>query len=140
MNDLLSRAVASVRLLDVQISPDGRQVAYVTAEASKVGDAWPSAIWLVDTQGGPPRRLTTSEAADDMPRWSPDGRWLAFTSDRRVSGTQQLYLLSRDGGEGLRITDRPTGVGSFAWSPDSRMIAFLSRDEEPETEERREER
>ena len=105
MNDLLSRAVASVRLLDVQISPDGRQVAYVTAEASKVGDNWPSAIWLVDTRGGPPRRLTTSEAADAMPRWSPDGRWIAFTSDRRVSGRQQLYLLPRDGGEGVRITD-----------------------------------
>ena len=59
MNDLLSRAVASVRLLDVQISPDGRQVAYVTAEASKVGDNWPSAIWLVDAF----RETTNSQRA-----------------------------------------------------------------------------
>ncbi|RIK40669.1 MAG: hypothetical protein DCC58_13555, partial [Chloroflexi bacterium] len=137
MDDLITRAVAAIRLLDVQIAPDGSDVAFVTTEAPQAGETEQSEIWLVPAGGGTARRMTASGANDGNPRWSPDGRWIAFSSDRRGSGAQQLYLLPRAGGEALRITDHPGGIGSFAWSPDGRMLAFLARDEEPEDVQQR---
>src|SRR3954468_6304327 len=102
--------VTAITVREVAISPDGSQVAYVAAPASKDGEHPVSTIWLVSADGGPSRRLTTSEAHDYAPRWSPDGRALAFLSDRLKRGTAQLYLLPLAGGEALRLTDHAGGV------------------------------
>lgn len=129
------RAVSATLAGDARISPDGDRVAYVTSEASQSGKALSSTIWLVDANGGSPQRLTASEAADDSPRWSSDGRFIAFMSDRQQRGTAQIYLLALSGGEALRLTDQPSGVAAFEWSPDGTMIAYLAT--EPETEEQK---
>ncbi|MDI3340035.1 MAG: S9 family peptidase [Sphaerobacter sp.] len=134
------RAVTATLVTDVQLSPDGRQVAYVTTPASKEGPYPVSTIWLVAADGGHPRRLTGSEAADAAPRWSPDGRRLVFVSDRLTRGTAQVYLLDLAGGEAVRLTNAPGGVVQAAWSPDGSRIAYTALDAEtPEAKQRREE-
>ncbi len=130
-------AVTATMIADVQISPDGSQVAYVTTEMSKAGDFPASTIWIVSAEGGAPRRLTTSEAADGTPRWSPDGAWIAFLSDRLKRGTSQVYVVNLSGGEAVRLTGQPGAVTDVGWSPDGRMLAFTSMDAETDEERRR---
>jgi dipeptidyl aminopeptidase/acylaminoacyl peptidase len=86
------------RLDDIQISPDGALVAFVAGEQFKTDSTWAkSRIWLVPTDGGAAHPLTGGPRADDTPRWSPDGRTLAFLSDRLEDGRRQIYLLDRAG-------------------------------------------
>src|SRR2546428_6951592 len=128
---------------DPQISPDGRRVAFVMTTASAERDDYLSNVWVVDVNGGEPRRLTTGTAKDTLPRWSPNGRWLAFVSDRGPKKKSQLYAMPADGGEATQLTDLPNGVfsqGGVAWSPDSTRLAFVARVggwQEPEREEDR---
>ncbi|HET7034602.1 MAG TPA: S9 family peptidase [Thermomicrobiaceae bacterium] len=135
------QAVSATMVADVRISPDGRQVAYVTTPASKAGEFPESTIWLVSTDGGSPRRLTGAEVANGGPRWSPDSRRIAFVSDRRQRGVPQLYLVELGGGEAVRLTDCAGGVAAAAWSPDGGKLAFSAMDAETDEEkQRREER
>jgi dipeptidyl aminopeptidase/acylaminoacyl peptidase len=121
---------------DVQISPDGALIAFVVADSFKTDTSAPrSQIWVVPAAGGAARPWTTGPRADTAPRWSPDGRTLAFLSDREDDGTPQIYLLDRDGGEARRLTNQPCAVVEIAWSPDGTRIAFLMDD--PESDEER---
>ena len=128
---------------DPQISPDGRRVAFVITTASEERDEYLSNIWVVGTEGGEPRRFTTGPTKDTLPRWSPDGRWLAFVSDRGPKKKSQLYAMPGDGGEAIQLTDLANGVfgqWGVAWSPDSTRLAFVARVggwQEPEREEDR---
>ena len=132
-------AVTATMVADTRISPDGRQIAYVTTPVSQEGEHPTSEIWLVSTDGDEPRRLTTSEAADNSPRWSPDGRRIAFTSDRNQLGTTQIYVLDLSGGEAIRLTGAENGASSPAWSPDGSLLAFTKPDGESEDEKQRKE-
>jgi dipeptidyl aminopeptidase/acylaminoacyl peptidase len=122
-----------LRVSDPQISPDGRSVVFVVAPMSRKGEHAVSEIWIAESDGE--RRLTRGPA-DMNPRFSPDGRYLAFTSDRAKPGTFQLQVMRLDGGEALEITSRKSGVSSPEWSPDGRRLAFLSADETSEEEEK----
>lgn len=114
---------------EAQISPAGDRVAYVLSEIDLAGNAARSGIWLVKTAGGPPRRLTAGPGRDETPRWSPDGRRMAFISDR--DGSNQIWLIDLAGGEARKPVPIEGGASSFAWSPDGRKIAFLARSPKP---------
>ena len=130
---------------DAQISPDGSLVAFVVGDSFKVESKWPkSTIWLVGTAGGEPRQITSGPRTDSLPRWSPDGKQLAFLSDRLVDGQRQVFVMSRDGGEALPLTNidgaipTPRGLNALQWSPDGGSLAFLMED--PETDDERKKR
>ena len=115
--------------MDARISPAGDRVAYVRSEIDWAENATPSRIWLVKTSGGAPLPLTAGPGRDDVPRWSPDGKTLAFLSDR--DGSRQIWLIDPDGGEAVKPASVEGGVSSFAWSPDGRKIGFLARAPKP---------
>jgi dipeptidyl aminopeptidase/acylaminoacyl peptidase len=113
---------------DPRLSPDGETVAYVRSWIDPDEMAYRSAIELVPVDGSaPPRQVTSGAYRDAEPRWSPDGRWLAFTS-ARGEDPAQLFVLPADGpGEPRRLTDRDEAVRDVAWSPDGTRLAFVSR-------------
>ena len=117
---------------DAQISPDGKWVAYTVSRADLEQNASDADIWLVSTAGEPPNRLTTNKKSDTSPRWSPDGKRLAFISAREEK--PQLFMMSPFGGEPERLTENKGGVRALAWSPDGKSIAFIA-DQEPTAEE-----
>src|SRR5579859_5413532 len=105
---------------DAQLSPDGKCIAYVVKYLDRDQNDYVSNIYLWDSDGS---RQYTSGGKDSAPRWSPDGRWLAFLSRREEKA--QIYLLSTSGGEAVRLTDRKPGAGTPIWSPQSDAIAFV---------------
>ncbi|MBI3734236.1 MAG: PD40 domain-containing protein, partial [Chloroflexi bacterium] len=110
---------------DVQLSPDGRRAAYVLTEIDTAKDEYRSAIWVAHTQGGA-TQFTAGTKQDSAPRWSPDGRWLAFLSNR-AGDRAQLYVMPADGGEARVLTSLDNGAGPAVWSPDSQHILFAAR-------------
>ena len=113
------------RLGGFSVSPDGKRVAFALGSPDVDANTTRSAIWLVDVDaaGSPPRRLTSGENRDADPRFSPDGKSLAFLSDR--DGGFQIWTLELAGGHPARATSLPTGVDGFTWSPDGRAF-FVS--------------
>ena len=112
------------RVTDLQLSPDGSSIAYVVTVMDKAANRGASDIWLVPARGGEPRRLTSSPAADMNPRWSPDGRTIAFISTR--SGSPQVWKIDPNGGEAVQLTRISTGTSGVIWSPNGTHLAFVS--------------
>ena len=110
---------------DPQISPDGAWIAFVRRGVDRQSNTYRDAIWLARRDGSGVKPFTAGTRRDGHPRWSPDGRYLAFLSDRE-GGKRQVYVLPVDGGEACRLTNMASGVTALAWSPDSSQIAFLS--------------
>ncbi|MEP7273148.1 MAG: S9 family peptidase [Acidobacteriota bacterium] len=116
--------VAMKRVSDAQISPDGKQVAFVISIVDREQNRSKRSIWIVPATGGEPHQLITSERNDETPRWSRDGRWLAFISSR--AGTPQVFVAAADGSNPRQVTKVPEGVGELLWSPDGKTIAFTT--------------
>jgi dipeptidyl aminopeptidase/acylaminoacyl peptidase len=116
------------RLLDPQLSPDGRFVAYTLARADWKANRPVGQIWRQATAGGPAVRLTNEElGVVPSVRWSPDGTTLLFVASRSETGTQ-IYLLPAAGGEAKQLTRHATGVSQAAWAPDGSGIYFVAAD------------
>src|SRR3982074_1894064 len=120
---------------DLQFSPDGNRLVFVVTEPAK-GERRARHIWLYEKQSGSLRQFTYSAKSDFLPRWSPDGKQLAFLSDRDEQ--QQVYSMRADGGEASALTKGKRGVKNFAWSPDGKQIAYLAPDAKTEAEEKKE--
>ncbi|MGH8937953.1 MAG: DPP IV N-terminal domain-containing protein, partial [Actinomycetes bacterium] len=132
MDDILRERVVS----DPQLSPDGSWVAYTVSAADTAKDRWDSDVWMTSWDGRRSLRLTTSNQREHAPRWSPDGRYLAFLSSRdNERELEQLWLLDRSGGEAQRVTALPGGVSDYAWSPDGKRLALIASDPDPDLPE-----
>ena len=116
---------------DPRISPDGAWVAYTVSSLDKKEDASDTDIYMAPVSGGAAIKLTSSKKPETSPRWSPDGRYIAFLSGRDGKKTQ-VYLLDRRGGDAQQLTDYKTGASAIAWSPDSAKLALLVSDPDPD--------
>ena len=123
-----------------RISPDGQRVAFVVTTIDERKHEYRSSIWVAPINGGTAKRFTGGNGNSHSPGWSPDGRWLAFVSDReneaapssknpqdqkkQGKGKPQVWLIPGDGGEAHQLTFMPHGVSNPAWSPDSQQLVF----------------
>ena len=112
------------RVSDPQISPDGSLVAFTVTDPLKTDNYTNSDLWLVSTVGGEARKLSNSARQDRHPRWSPDGQWLAFESNR--DGEYQIWVMPAVGGEARKLTSISTEATTPVWSPDGTRLAFVS--------------
>ncbi len=110
---------------DPQVSSDGSKVAFVVATPDTETDKPATTIWVAPADASSAARRFTSGPEDSAPRWSPDGRWLAFVAQRGHG--PQLHLASLDGGEAVALTKMTHGVSQPVWSPDGSQIAFVAR-------------
>jgi dipeptidyl aminopeptidase/acylaminoacyl peptidase len=114
---------------DPQLSPDGAWVAYSVATVDSAKDKSDTDIWMTSWDGAQSIRLTASPEGESSPRWSPDGRWLAFVSGRQEGKGGQVWLLDRRGGEAQRLTTLKGGIDDYAWSPDSKRLVLVLDEE-----------
>lgn len=119
-----------------KISPDGKRVVYEVQKTNWEENAFERNLWIGEIASGETHALTTAKKSSTNPAWSPDGRWIAFLSDRpgQIAGTpegkKQIYVISADGGEAQQVTKVENDVSDFEWAPDSKRIAFSMSDPE----------
>lgn len=114
---------------DPQLSPDGAWVAYSVTAIDSAKDKSDSDLWMTSWDGTQSIRLTSSPEGESSPRWSPDGRYLAFVSGRQEGKGGQVWLLDRRGGEAQRLTTLKGGISEFAWSPDAKRLVLVLDEE-----------
>ena len=106
------------RVSDVQVSPDGNRTAFVVATAQTEGESseYLSQIYLSGIDGGSQLQLTAGQDSSRSPRWSPDGRWIAFLTSRE--GSSNVWRIPIGGGEDRQLTFEEASISAFEWSPD----------------------
>src|SRR4051794_4491332 len=118
--------LAAIAIVDrPRLAPDGETVAFALAKPDLEARANQSALWAVSYAGGELRQLTSGVGRDRAPTWSPDGRWIAFLSDRE-GGRGQLWALPTAAGEARRLTENLKGIDGVVWSPASDQLALVA--------------
>src|SRR6185295_12937844 len=123
-----------------RISPDGSRVAYTVSEVKMEKDKeWKSItqVWVVPAAGGKAIQYTRGDKNSTAPEWSPDGRMLAFLSDREKDGERQVWMMMADGGEAWATTSHKGGVSGFRFSPDGKQLLLSAADQPNKDEEDR---
>jgi dipeptidyl aminopeptidase/acylaminoacyl peptidase len=115
-------------IADAQLSPDGRQVAFVMFRPDWRANRPIGHIYRINADGTGQLQLTFGERGESSPRWSPDGRTLAFAARRDGDANNQIYLLDNEGGEARRLTAHPAAPGNLSWAPDGQSIYFTATD------------
>jgi dipeptidyl aminopeptidase/acylaminoacyl peptidase len=115
---------AMKRISDPQVSPDGKWVLFTLRTNDLEANKGRTDLWVVGSDGGVTRQLTSHPAADAGGRWSADGKWIFFTSTR--SGSSQVWKLAFDGGEAIQVTKFPVDASNVVVSPDGKGIAFTA--------------
>jgi len=120
-----------------RVSPDGKKMVYTVSEAVTTADKseFVSQIWMATIATKQNLQITFGDKSSTNPKWSPDGNWIAFMSNRK-DNKNNLYLLSLNGGEAEPLTDLKSAVTNFEWSPDGRSIAYTMADPKTEEEEK----
>ncbi|HEX6284419.1 MAG TPA: S9 family peptidase, partial [Pyrinomonadaceae bacterium] len=120
-----------------RVSPDGSRVVYTVNEAVTTADKseFITQLWMANVATKQSTQLTFGDKSSINPKWSPDGKWIAFLSNRK-DNRNNLYRLSLDGGEAEPLTELKSGVANFEWSPDGRFIAYTMTDPKTEEEEK----
>ena len=113
------------RLADPQLSPDGKWIAYEVGVVDLAANKVLKHLWLVSADGGEPRQLTRGDGSDTRPRWSPDGKSLAFISTR--GGNSQVWILSLEGGDPRPATSLSTEADGVTWAAHGDVLLFTSQ-------------
>jgi Tol biopolymer transport system component len=115
------------------LSPDGQRVVYEVSRTNWKDNAFERDLWIADRAGNT-HRLTAEAKSSSGAKWSPDGRWVAFVSDRpgqvgeTKADSRQIYVIDPTGGEARQVTKLDDGEDGFEWAPDSKTIAFTTKD------------
>ena len=113
------------RIADPQLSPDGKWIAYEVGVPDLAANKIVRHLWVVSAEGGEPRQLTRGDGSDTRPRWSPDGKSLAFISTR--SGSSQVWILSLAGGDPWPLTSLSTEADGVTWAARGDTLLFTSQ-------------
>jgi dipeptidyl aminopeptidase/acylaminoacyl peptidase len=120
-----------------EISPDSEHVIYSQTRIDKSSEKKYSNLWVVSTRIGRPRQFTYGDQEHKMPHWSPDGKKIAFLSNRKDPDQEQIYIIPFDGGESYPITKMLGEFGRFEWSPDGSQLILQFRKLDKEAQERK---
>lgn len=115
---------------DPRCSPDGQWVAYTVTMSDLEADKRRSAVWMVSWDGKQDLRISYGSGSDSSPRWSPDGKYISFLSDRPDEKSSQIWLLDRRGGEAHALTNVKQEIEDYQWSPDGKKLVLVMRENE----------
>jgi dipeptidyl aminopeptidase/acylaminoacyl peptidase len=127
------------RLTEPQLSPDGRDIVFTLSDADWKTGRRVSHVWRARVEGGEPAQLTHGAENETAPRWSPDGRTIAFIAKRGDNEFAQIYLLAVDGGEARQLTTHGSAVSDVTWTPDGSSLYFIAPEPKTTDDKTREE-